>query len=168
MAASNSAAQRRSQGEALIGPIEKDIEEIPSPPAAPSVRTRARILEAAAEAFATRGYHGATIRLIAAEAGVDPALPFRYFDGKAGLFEAALQAELSGLEEGSKYEERARLCRLLLAACWAPVDLPRGPEARRALAGPASQKPPGAAGRISGALLLGEAALEILKKGPKR
>jgi AcrR family transcriptional regulator len=53
--------------------------------------TRAAILEAARAAFAETGYDRATIRGIAAAAGVDPALVLHYFGSKEGLFEAALE-----------------------------------------------------------------------------
>ena len=53
--------------------------------------TRAAILEAARAAFAETGYDRATIRGIAAVAGVDPALVIHYFVSKEGLFEAALE-----------------------------------------------------------------------------
>jgi AcrR family transcriptional regulator len=52
---------------------------------------RAAILAAAREQFAERGYDGATIRGIAARAGVDPALVHHYYGSKAELFAAALQ-----------------------------------------------------------------------------
>ena len=51
--------------------------------------TRGRILAAAREAFAERGYEGASIRDIAARAGVDPALVHHYFGAKQRLFLAA-------------------------------------------------------------------------------
>ena len=53
--------------------------------------TREAILEAATGAFADAGYDRATIRGIAAEAGVDPSLVLHYFGSKEGLFEAALE-----------------------------------------------------------------------------
>jgi AcrR family transcriptional regulator len=52
--------------------------------------TKARILAAAQDAFATIGYSQAGIREIAALAGTSPTLLIRYFGSKAGLFEAAL------------------------------------------------------------------------------
>ena len=52
---------------------------------------RAAILAAAREQFAERGYDSATIRGIAARAGVDPALVHHYYGSKAELFTAALQ-----------------------------------------------------------------------------
>ena len=52
---------------------------------------RARILEAAREAFGARGLDGATIRSIAGSAGVDPALVHHYFGTKERLFVAAIE-----------------------------------------------------------------------------
>lgn len=59
--------------------------------------TRARILGSAREAFGERGYDGATIRTIAADAEVDPALVYHYFGSKQQLFVAAMEfpADLS-------------------------------------------------------------------------
>jgi AcrR family transcriptional regulator len=53
--------------------------------------TREGILKAAAAAFADRGYDRATIRDIAARAGVDPALVIHYFGSKEALFTEVLQ-----------------------------------------------------------------------------
>lgn len=53
--------------------------------------TRAAVLAAAREEFATRGYDGATIRGIAVAAAVDPALVHHYFGTKDKLFAAALE-----------------------------------------------------------------------------
>ena len=50
------------------------------------------MLAAAREAFADRGFDGATIRGIATAAGVDPALVHHYFGTKDQLFLAAVQA----------------------------------------------------------------------------
>jgi AcrR family transcriptional regulator len=52
--------------------------------------TRGAIVEAARRVFAAKGYDGATLRAIAREAAVDPALVHHYFDGKASLFVAAM------------------------------------------------------------------------------
>jgi AcrR family transcriptional regulator len=52
--------------------------------------TRMQILEAARSAFARVGYDAATIRLIAADAGVDPALIHHYFGNKEDLFAEAV------------------------------------------------------------------------------
>jgi AcrR family transcriptional regulator len=56
---------------------------------------REAILAAAREQFAERGYDNATIRGIAARAGVDPALVHHYYGSKADLFAAALRMPLS-------------------------------------------------------------------------
>jgi AcrR family transcriptional regulator len=53
--------------------------------------TRGAILQAARRQFAQLGYEGATIRAIAARAGVDPALVLHYFESKEGLFVAAME-----------------------------------------------------------------------------
>lgn len=52
--------------------------------------TRSQLLEAARAVFAERGYDGATVRMIADRAGVDPAMVNHWFGGKDGLFIAAL------------------------------------------------------------------------------
>jgi AcrR family transcriptional regulator len=56
--------------------------------------TRARIIEAARERFRKEGYERATIRKVARDARVDPALVMRYFENKRGLFDAAMTVEL--------------------------------------------------------------------------
>lgn len=56
--------------------------------------TRGEILAAARESFAQRGFSGTTIRGVAAEAGVDPALVHHYFGSKDDLFLAALEIPL--------------------------------------------------------------------------
>jgi AcrR family transcriptional regulator len=53
--------------------------------------TRAAILESARGQFASNGYDSATIRAIAADAGVDPALVHHFFGSKERLFAAAMQ-----------------------------------------------------------------------------
>ncbi|RBY83397.1 TetR family transcriptional regulator [Blastococcus sp. TF02A-30] len=50
------------------------------------------MLAAARQLFADRGFDGATIRGIAAAAGVDPALVHHYFGSKDKLFLAAIEA----------------------------------------------------------------------------
>lgn len=51
---------------------------------------RDAILDAARELFAARGYDGASMRAIAAQAGVDPALIRHFFTDKQGLFSATI------------------------------------------------------------------------------
>ena len=56
---------------------------------------REAILVAAREQFAERGYDNATIRGIAARAGVDPALVHHYYVSKERLFTAAVRLPIS-------------------------------------------------------------------------
>lgn len=53
--------------------------------------SRQRILDTARGLFGQHGYGGTTVRAIAAEAGVDPAMVFYFFGTKQGLFAAALE-----------------------------------------------------------------------------
>jgi AcrR family transcriptional regulator len=57
-------------------------------PGAPDTRTE--ILTSARALFATRGFGSTSVRAVAAEAGVDPALVHHYFGTKVDLFVAAL------------------------------------------------------------------------------
>src|SRR5215471_14098787 len=59
-----------------------------------SERTRAAILKAAQELFAEQGYERATVRDIAAQASIDPAMVIRYFGSKEGLFARATAFDL--------------------------------------------------------------------------
>ena len=80
--------------------------------------TRGRIVEAALEAFAARGFHGASTREIAQRAGVDQGLITYHFRSKDALWRAAadrivgmqrtsLSARLADLESDDP-RERAR------------------------------------------------------------
>ena len=60
--------------------------------------TRDAILNAAREAFADRGFDGASIRSIATAAGVDPALVHHYFGTKDQLFLDTVQAPIDPAE----------------------------------------------------------------------
>lgn len=59
-----------------------------------STETKAVILAAARERFAADGYEKATIRAIAADAGIDPSMVMRYFGNKEALFGAAAEFDL--------------------------------------------------------------------------
>jgi AcrR family transcriptional regulator len=59
--------------------------------AAQRAETSGRILAAAREEFAAHGYDGATIRAIAARAGVDPSLVMQHHGSKAALFTSVIQ-----------------------------------------------------------------------------
>jgi AcrR family transcriptional regulator len=60
-----------------------------------SAPSRAAILAAARGLLAERGYGATTIRAVAAEAGVDPAMVMRYYGSKEGLFAAATDIDLA-------------------------------------------------------------------------
>lgn len=57
--------------------------------------TRTAIEDAARALFAERGFEAASIRAIAAEAGVDPALVIRHFGSKEALFLRSIDTSLS-------------------------------------------------------------------------
>ncbi len=58
------------------------------------LETRERVLQAAKRLFISRGYEGATIRDIAAEAGMSTGAVFANFTDKHDLFHAVLQGDL--------------------------------------------------------------------------
>jgi AcrR family transcriptional regulator len=53
--------------------------------------SRRRILATARELFRQHGYAGTTVRAVATEAGVDPAMVFYFFGSKQGLFGATVE-----------------------------------------------------------------------------
>ncbi|TDD11029.1 TetR/AcrR family transcriptional regulator [Nonomuraea deserti] len=57
-------------------------------------QTRELILAAAIASFVSRGYPGTTIRGVAREAAVDPALVMHFFGNKDGLFDAAIKKSM--------------------------------------------------------------------------
>ncbi len=56
--------------------------------------TRAEILRAARSRFAADGFQRATIRAIAADAGIDPSMVMRYYGSKGALVAAAAEVDL--------------------------------------------------------------------------
>ena len=88
---------------------------------------RGAILAAARRSFAEHGFARATIRSIAADAGVDPALVHPYFGPKADLFAAAVRvpATPSLLVERLATAERDRLGEAVVRAAlalWATAE----------------------------------------------
>lgn len=87
----------------------------------PSGATRQTILDAARARFAADGYGGTTIRRVAADAGVDPALVMQYFGSKELLFGAVMSispeamAQLSDAFNGPQDSVGERLTRAYLA-----------------------------------------------------
>lgn len=86
--------------------------------------TRGEILAAARTQFAARGYRGATVRGIAAQAEVDPALVHHYFGAKRALFVETLQLPVdpdkvtAAVIDGNPTEVGERIVRTLLGL-WA-------------------------------------------------
>jgi len=60
-----------------------------------SERTKLAILDAARAHFATRGFDATSIRAVAADASIDPAMVMRYFGSKHELFAAAVDVDLA-------------------------------------------------------------------------
>jgi AcrR family transcriptional regulator len=56
-----------------------------------ATRTKEAIAAAARRQFGDRGYAGTTVRSVAGEAGVDPALVMQFFGSKDGLFTASVR-----------------------------------------------------------------------------
>ena len=69
---------------------------------AAKVRTRQKVLDAARQLFAERGYEPATIRDIAKGAGMSTGAVFANFQDKAELFEAVLATDLVRLTDTMK------------------------------------------------------------------
>ena len=64
-----------------------------------SSERRDQILDAAAAAFARRGFHATTVANIAEEAGISHGLLYRYFSGKEGLVIAIVERTTGELAE---------------------------------------------------------------------
>jgi AcrR family transcriptional regulator len=60
--------------------------------------TRAVIVQTARKSFAAKGYDRTSLRGVAREAGVDPALVHHYFEGKAALFAETLDVPVNPAE----------------------------------------------------------------------
>jgi len=92
--------------------------------------TRETILAAAREAFADRGFEGASIRGIATSAGVDPALVHHYFGTKDDLFLATVGVPVDpgqiipAVLEGDREQIGARLVGMFLRVWGDPTTGP--------------------------------------------
>ena len=85
-----------------------------------SLSTREQIRDAARQQFSERGYVATTIRSIAEQAAVDPALVMHFFRSKEQLFEACVEwpfepdVELAAVIDGGLANAGDRLVRLFL------------------------------------------------------
>lgn len=87
---------------------------------------RARILEAALEVFASRGFAGTTMGAIAERAGLATAGLYRYYPGKQELFDAVLGPELAEAHE-QLLEKSVRSLSFIARGAPAPAEV-RGAE----------------------------------------
>ncbi|MBB6345706.1 TetR/AcrR family transcriptional regulator [Nonomuraea muscovyensis] len=91
-----------------------------------SADTRGEILAAARRVFAEKGFDKATVRGIAREARVDPALVHHYFATKENMFAAAMQLPLTPdvvvptVLDGPREQIGERLVRLILTVTATP------------------------------------------------
>jgi AcrR family transcriptional regulator len=89
--------------------------------------TRSSILDTARRTFAEKGFDKASIRGIAADAGVDPALVHHYFGTKEQLFLAAMNAPINPAEmipkalAGPREQAGVRLVRMVLTVWDSPA-----------------------------------------------
>jgi AcrR family transcriptional regulator len=88
------AAGRAARTDAGGGSVDGSGGAVPGAGKRSGDRTRGVILAAARERFAADGYERATIRAIAADAAIDPAMVMRYFGNKEKLFAAAAEFDL--------------------------------------------------------------------------
>ncbi|MFS0892747.1 TetR family transcriptional regulator [Microbacterium sp. 179-I 3D3 NHS] len=94
--------------------------------------SRERIIAAAVHEFGEQGYDGATVRSIAARAGVDSALVHHYFGTKADLFAEAVgiplrpDVDVPAIVAGPRDEVGDRLVRYVLEAFEQPDIRRRG------------------------------------------
>jgi AcrR family transcriptional regulator len=92
--------------------------------------SRDAIAAAARRLFAERGYDRATLRAIAGEAGVDPALVVHFFGSKEQLFRDVMQLPeavadaLASLADGPRDEIGRRLAEIVVGGMENPVTRP--------------------------------------------
>jgi AcrR family transcriptional regulator len=83
--------------------------------------TRSTILTTARTQFGNRGFERTTIRSVASEAGVDPALVMHYFGSKAELFAAASRIDVKFPDlSGIAPERVAETLLPMFIAVWGP------------------------------------------------
>lgn len=75
------------------------------------LKSRERLLEAAVDVFGKHGFEAATTRMIANEAGVNIAAILYYFNGKEGLYQAAVTHIVEKIEAkaGATFQHMAEL-----------------------------------------------------------
>lgn len=84
--------------------------------------TRLELLRTARRQFARSGYGGTSVRDVAGTVGVDPALVFRYFGSKRGLFDEAMAAPADAVIDAPLERWPAELLERLVFQDWADYD----------------------------------------------
>lgn len=94
---------------------------------------RPALLEAAHEAFGSRGFDAVSLDEVAAAVGVTKGSLYHHFTSKADLFEAVYRAELERQVQcwGEAYARAGSSWAAFQASCFAYLDLVREPRARR-------------------------------------
>jgi AcrR family transcriptional regulator len=88
-----------------------------------SLPAREAILHAAKARFGAEGYDRATVRAIAADAGIDPSMVMRYFGSKRQLFAVAAEFDLRLPDlAGTPREEVGHVLAAHLLARWEDDD----------------------------------------------
>ncbi|MEC9343705.1 MAG: TetR/AcrR family transcriptional regulator [Pseudomonadota bacterium] len=123
------------QAAIMPGTVQSPIKKRLRAPSRRSLRTRARILDAAERVFAERGFEGATIRDIASLAGVQVGLVHHHGGGKEALFGLVVMRRARDLSQ-------QRLSVLAARKADGPLDLAAvlacffGPYLEKAASGP--------------------------------
>jgi AcrR family transcriptional regulator len=105
-----------------------------SPPAGRGSLTRARLITAALDLFAARGYHATTTALLAERTGIAEGTIYRHFPGKDALYSAVCQGvyeTLDRLVESTVALERSASERLAEAARLLVIEAQQSPAAVR-------------------------------------
>jgi AcrR family transcriptional regulator len=109
--------------------------------------TRGEIAAAAGRLFAERGYDRTSMRAVAAEAGVDPALVSHYFGSKQKLFVSSVQLPIdpaiviAQVVDGDAARAGERLARAVVAV----LESPQGRERATSVVRAAASEPEAAA-----------------------
>jgi AcrR family transcriptional regulator len=106
--------------------------------------TRARILAAATEEFAARGYAGGRVERIAAQAQSNVRMIYAYYGGKSGLFDATVADALRRMAEnvpprpedlagwaGDVFDHHQRFPEVLRLSMWARLERPEATDEPR-------------------------------------
>jgi AcrR family transcriptional regulator len=107
-----------------------------------SAPARRAILRAARERFAEEGFDRATIRAIAADAGVDPAMVMRYYGSKADLFAATVRvaSELPDFSKVPREEVGRRFAQAMLGRWERGENKPEEAVLRASVTHPAAER----------------------------